>query len=435
MKKSFVSLLSVLFVFTILPSYVGAQEEPEATEETTVEDVTTNTDKKVKSAQVSFCEGVDGEKIKKLDLGTVDPGDEIEICIAVDNYNDVPITVNTYFVDGLINPITPDFIACKTKEEEKETFAKYIKFEDDQEEKTFEIAPKTSSRIKAYLEFPENVGGSIYGCLATETGERSVEKGVLNVVTRNANIIEADVTGTGIVDPAFEDFSEGEGGTRGKLSRVKMNGKESENIDGERYVIMGATQNMTVVHDKVADKLMLVGEYVNVGNTTIELKNEISVKSDLGYANTFNENEIIMPGESKDIEIILEEGPFYGGAYTVVSKLNYSQRANPGEESIEGKTTEETYKLNFYITPWDVISKALIVLAIVLVIAVIAIYAIKKKKMVYNVKTKAYTVKSGDSISSIAEKCDCDWKMLAKINNLKPPYHLEKGDKIKVIVK
>lgn len=43
-----------------------------------------------------------------------------------------------------------------------------------------------------------------------------------------------------------------------------------------------------------------------------------------------------------------------------------------------------------------------------------------------------YTVKSGDTLSSIGRTLKVDWKALADANNIKPPYLIRVGDKLKV---
>lgn len=43
-----------------------------------------------------------------------------------------------------------------------------------------------------------------------------------------------------------------------------------------------------------------------------------------------------------------------------------------------------------------------------------------------------YTLKSNTDITTLAAEHDVSWKLLAKVNRLKPPYTLKKGDTLKV---
>ncbi len=43
-----------------------------------------------------------------------------------------------------------------------------------------------------------------------------------------------------------------------------------------------------------------------------------------------------------------------------------------------------------------------------------------------------HTLKSNTDITTLASEHDVSWKLLAKVNRLKPPYTLKKGDTLKV---
>lgn len=43
-----------------------------------------------------------------------------------------------------------------------------------------------------------------------------------------------------------------------------------------------------------------------------------------------------------------------------------------------------------------------------------------------------YVVKSGDTLSSIADSLNLDWEELAKLNNVEPPYALKVGQELKL---
>ena len=50
------------------------------------------------------------------------------------------------------------------------------------------------------------------------------------------------------------------------------------------------------------------------------------------------------------------------------------------------------------------------------------------------VKSVTYEVKAGDTIQSIAVRFDVDWKILAQSNNIKEPYVIKKGQKLKLLL-
>lgn len=59
-------------------------------------------------------------------------------------------------------------------------------------------------------------------------------------------------------------------------------------------------------------------------------------------------------------------------------------------------------------------------------------YSSNNKKQDKIIEAKTYTVKSGDNLSSIARDNNTDFKELASLNNLKSPYSLRVGQKLKI---
>ena len=45
---------------------------------------------------------------------------------------------------------------------------------------------------------------------------------------------------------------------------------------------------------------------------------------------------------------------------------------------------------------------------------------------------KTYTVKVGDTLFSVMRKNEVHWRVLAQLNNIKPPYSLTVGQSIKL---
>jgi LysM repeat protein len=47
-------------------------------------------------------------------------------------------------------------------------------------------------------------------------------------------------------------------------------------------------------------------------------------------------------------------------------------------------------------------------------------------------RSTTHTVKSGDTVNSLAKANKVSWKKIAKLNNLKAPYSLKPGSKLKI---
>jgi LysM repeat protein len=76
----------------------------------------------------------------------------------------------------------------------------------------------------------------------------------------------------------------------------------------------------------------------------------------------------------------------------------------------------------------------LIYIVILIVIIGGTSYIIWRRRQFANLhqETVGYKVRSGDNIQILAEKLSIDWRKLAKLNNLKPPYSLQQGQLIRV---
>ncbi len=72
---------------------------------------------------------------------------------------------------------------------------------------------------------------------------------------------------------------------------------------------------------------------------------------------------------------------------------------------------------------------------IVLLCIVAIIYLVrlaKKRKEWIRLHWVTYTLTEQTDIVTLANKYDVSWKLLAQVNQLKPPYTLKKGDTLKV---
>lgn len=108
---------------------------------------------------------------------------------------------------------------------------------------------------------------------------------------------------------------------------------------------------------------------------------------------------------------------------TLRSKISYEVSAAfsfNNDEKIGPETMEKELKI--YEIPWLYIGLMLLVLTLL-----VGAWIILKKHSLNAKDMKPYKVKPGDTILDLAEKHECDWSQLAKVNNLKAPYALNSG--------
>lgn len=124
--------------------------------------------------------------------------------------------------------------------------------------------------------------------------------------------------------------------------------------------------------------------------------------------------------------------PFWGGWYKVSAQATYN--SDPDKSIGEGGATKTIagHTLTVFIAPKP--QALLIELAVTAVVAGGAAWIIRSRLRIKKLraKSKSYIVKEGVTLHKIANTYGVPWKTIAKINGLKPPYHLEPGSRIKI---
>ena len=105
--------------------------------------------------------------------------------------------------------------------------------------------------------------------------------------------------------------------------------------------------------------------------------------------------------------------------------LGVKYDGDTGEEVLQSKIlfaiVPSIYVLGLYI---------IILISFVTTLYLIIASALRRKWAIKN--AKEYIVKTGDTLLSIANKRDMGWRFLAKMNKIKAPYSIAKGDKLLV---
>lgn len=164
----------------------------------------------------------------------------------------------------------------------------------------------------------------------------------------------------------------------------------------------------------------------NQGNTMLAARGKIEINGGAGYKSVI---PVDAPGilqmETFNGVFVWQNKPEWGD-YTARLDLEVSEYDPINETFVKiGNVNKEiSLKLTNY--------RALLPYAATLIglIVILLIYFIEKK--IYLSKCVPYTVQEGETIMSISEKFLMNWKKLAKINKIKPPYELKAGNSILV---
>ncbi len=123
----------------------------------------------------------------------------------------------------------------------------------------------------------------------------------------------------------------------------------------------------------------------------------------------------------------------WGGWYRATTSATYN--SNPAAGLGESNGDKKTVKLSSAVVYMAPTGLALLVelLGLLLIIGAV-VWVVRRYRQKLHVAHfwQEYTVKNHETIQNIAEKHAVSWKTIAKANKLKAPYHLEKGQTLRL---
>lgn len=180
-------------------------------------------------------------------------------------------------------------------------------------------------------------------------------------------------------------------------------------------------------------KILIVPTARNNGNVSLDAKISVSLKTIFGTEVASNGGTYpILSHSIADWNFDFAE-PFWGGLYRadVVATYNTDTSAELGKDGAGDKSISLSSAV-FYAPPS--LMAGLIELAAVAAILAGLVHLINRKIRRRRISKNwaSYIVQVDDSITSVASKYHIRWKRLALANNLKAPYVLRTGDRLKV---
>lgn len=170
----------------------------------------------------------------------------------------------------------------------------------------------------------------------------------------------------------------------------------------------------------------------NNGNVSADVDSEITLTSLFGGTIYKNGGSYpVLANKKLDLTFANTNQSFWGGWYYAQGTISYSKNANnlgikPASEDVIRKASG---KHLVFIMP----SLGVLIIGL-LVILVAGIWFVRRRQYLREVTAwETYTVKSGETLTKIAAHSNgTNWKQIARVNKLKPPYTLEKGMKLRI---
>lgn len=171
----------------------------------------------------------------------------------------------------------------------------------------------------------------------------------------------------------------------------------------------------------------------NSGNVSLDTTLDVSLTPTIGASSAHSSSTFpVLPDSSASWNLQAKQ-PFWGGWYHAVVKANYNSDPDSQLGTKGGQRTTITKSSGvIFVTPAPG-ALAIEIIVLLIIIGLIA-WLVRRRLHRHHVDTRwtSYTVKKGDTISSVAKAHHVEWKHLARANKLRAPYHLESGNKLRV---
>ncbi|HBB36497.1 MAG: hypothetical protein UX02_C0007G0029 [Candidatus Moranbacteria bacterium GW2011_GWC1_45_18] len=334
------------------------------------------------------------ELTKSWFLYGVGRGEGKKDAVKIINSGDATKIVKVYAVDA-VNTREGSF-ALLDESSPRNGIGKWVKLASE----TLEVPAKSAKLDPFEINVPENAeaGDHLGGIVVEEVDPKNNLSGTgVNIVSRVGVRIYETVPGEIKKDFTIDNFSRRQGPKEGRnwLRDILGFGKRS----------------------------VFEADITNTGNVRLSPEAKIEVKNIFGrkIADLKDEKHGVVFPKSSETEIMFwEKMPLAGRCQAI---LTISALAPDGSR-LDPKTKE----ISFWIFPWQFI---LVILAFALVSA--ALFFLRKylQKILWR-NLPIRTVSGSESLREIGKEFAVSWQKIAAINNLKKPYSLKKGDKLRI---
>jgi hypothetical protein len=334
----------------------------------------------------------DNPRSKSIFVYTLKSGQPQSDGIKIYNNTQEKRTISVNAVDSVL--ASGGAFSCAQQADPRVDVGKWIQLKSNQ----ITLDPHTNQTVPFTVTPPENAGaGEHDGCITIQ----------------DASMTEASTAKNGVV--------------LGFRSAIRVAVTVPGNIVKELSL-----QSVTVAMQKDGT-YQVITTARNNGNVSLDTNLKVKLTSVFGLA--ANQNKATYPilaNSSARWETSLS-ALSWGGWYKATTTATYSSNpgASLGEKSANQKTVELSSGL-FYVPPTG-IAALIEILAVLLVIGAIVWFVRRlQHKRHVNKHWDIYVVEAHETLNHIAKEHGVSWKKIARVNKLKPPYHIEKGQKLRL---
>lgn len=330
-------------------------------------------------------------RTKDIFIYTLKASDTKNDAVIVTNNTDETQTIELYPTDAVIT--NTGAFSCEQRVEKKSDVGAWIKLSKNE----VTLAPGTNQEVPFVVTIPAQADvGEHNGCLAFEPKDNKGEvEGNVRIRTRSAVRVAVTIPG---------DLKKKVDITSFNVS-TKPGGEQEYNLRID-----------------------------NTGNVSADTTSYVTLRSLIGTEVYSNKGTYpVLAGNKYDVIFGNDKKPFWGGWYRASASISYDSRAGSfGVKDSQNLVTKYTSSKYIFVSPDPIAVAAYFVILIASILAVLYVLYRRHEKRDALRNWGLHAVKHGETIQSLAEAHDVSWKKLAKINNIKPPYALHEGDKLKI---
>lgn len=327
----------------------------------------------------------------------LEPGESKEDAAIVTNFGGEEVTIKIYVVDSKLS--NDDSFTLEMENEEKNDVGAWVKFLKE------ELIEETKEVGKVEIEKME---------VTLDAGEA---KEIPFIITISENADVGEHSGGIVIQAIPKERAEGQ-----MVVVTRMGARIYQTVPGEIIKKLVLT-NFTVQSKK--EKYIINFSLKNEGNVSLTPEVKLSIndlffhKIDQALQSKFQVSRGAEIRRSFEWEKPKLYKFTYPGKFLLQAEINYD-----GEQI-------KSDPIIIWIIPWLEISiLGGIILILLIIFGIRKLLAKKERK-----RMKEYKVKAGETIESIASQFGMNWRKLAKINKLKPPFILKTRQKIYIIEK
>ncbi len=331
----------------------------------------------------------DNERTSNIYVHTIKPGESIKDGVRVYNYSKERKTIQLRTVDS-IQAVDGSF-SCRQDAEARKEVGVWAKF--DAPKVTLE--PGANKVIDFTILVPKGVSpGEHGGCVTAQDDDSFAAKSGAGIQLGFRSAIRMAITVPGKIVKELT------------LQRVDV-----KRIDSGDYTVSPIAKN--------------------TGNVSLDLKTRAQVVDVFGRESPIQTAEYPIMRDTTTGWAFKFTRPYWGGLYKARTSISYNAdpTAGLGEHVNDSKKIRKDTNYFYMLPAWPA---ALVEIALPLFIIFCIVLLLHRKRRKRQVRTKwqQYTVKQGDTVTSLAEERKTNWKRISKINNLKAPFLLQPGQQI-----